>query len=134
MAHQQQTALPYPGDGVCPSSHQFLAAYRASYHRWTALIRSVTCDSSAPSTVDSLLRILEQVPAFRAQYSRPFTILNEPPQVKLAFEWVTTTDSTCEQPVKRIYQYLNLARSQSATYRSISSPEVYSYWPGIKAE
>ncbi len=131
MARQQQTTLPYPGDG----SSQLLAAYRASYHRWTSLIRSVTCDSSVPSIVDSLLHLLEQVPAFRAQCSRPFMILNEPwPQVKLAFEWVTTIDSTCEQPVKRIYQYQNLARSQSATYRSISSPKDYPYWPGTKAE
>ena len=135
MARQQQTTLPYPGDGVCPSSHQFLAAYRASYRRWTSLITSVTCNSSVPSIVDSLLYILEQIPAFRAQYSRPFMILDEPyPQVKMAFEWVTTTDSTCERPVKRIYQYQKLARSQSATYSSISSPEAYPYWPGIKAK
>ena len=113
MARQQHTTLPNPGDGVCPSSHQFFAAYRTSYHRWTSLIASLTCDSSFPSIVDSLLHILESIPAFRTQYSRPFMILNEPypPQIKLAFEWVKTTDSTCEQPVKRLYQYLKLARS-----------------------
>ena len=106
---------------------------RTSYHRWTSLITSVTCDSSFPSVVDRLLQLLEQIPAFRAQSSRPFMILNEPyPQVKLAFEWVTTTDSTCDQPVKRIYQYAKLARPQSATYSLISSPEAYPYWPGIK--
>lgn len=132
IACRIEAVLPFFGDGVYPSPRQFWSFYRASYKLWASM---VSHDSSNPSIVDSLLNILQRIPAFRAQPSKSFSILVEPyPLVKLAFEWVTTTDSACDKSVKRTYQYQKLARSQPVTYNFITSPEAYPFWPGLSCQ
>ena len=86
-------------------------------------------------TADCILDLLRYVPAFHAQPSAAFSILDEPfPQVKYVLEWVTTTDSTCDQPVKRTYHQQILGIVKPMGYEFINTSEMCPYWPGIGAD
>lgn len=133
MTSRRTSALPYPGDSVCPTPHQFLVTYKSSYKYWTSLISSVRQNPSIPSIVDSLLDLLKRIPAFKAQHSKKFRILDGPcPQIQFVFEWVTAIDPTCGQPVKRTYHYQKLAIPQPVRYSLIQSPGAYECWPYLK--
>ena len=126
---------PYPGDGVCPTSVQFYDIARVSQGHWSSLGSETKDCMSIPCTADCILDLLRHVPAFYAQRSKSFSILNEPfPQVKYALEWVTTTDVTCEQPVKRTYHQQILGIVKPVGYDFINAPKIRPYWPGIGAD
>ena len=77
--------IPYPGDGICPSTAQFENAVKVGYKLWSSLALDTRNDSSLPCTADCLTDLLRHVPAFYAQHLKAFSILNEPfPQVKFA--------------------------------------------------
>lgn len=125
----------YPGDGICPTIPQFHKAARASYELWSTLGSDTRDDASIPCTADCILDLLRYVPAFYAQRSTAFSILDEPfPQVKYVLEWVTTTDSTCDQPVKRTYHQQTLGIVKPMSYEFINTSEICPYWPGIGAD
>ena len=125
----------YPGDGICPTIPQFHEAARASYEFWSALGSNSRDDASIPCTADCILDLLHYVPAFYAQRSAAFSILDEAiPQVKYVLEWVTTTDLACNQPVKRTYHQQILGIAKPVTYEYINTSETCPYWPGIGAD
>ena len=114
---------PYPGDGICPTSVQFYNVARMSHKHWSSLGSDMTDCTSIPCTADCILDLLRHVPAFYSQRSKTFSILDEPfPQVKYAFEWVTTADVTCEQPVKRTYHQQILGIVKPVGYDFIYTP------------
>lgn len=126
---------PYPGDGICPTSAQFYNTATVSHELWTSLASDAKDGTSIPSTADCVLDLLRYVPAFYAQRSKAFSILDEPfPQVKYALEWVTTTDTTCEQPVKRTYHQQILGILKPVDYCFINPSGFHPYWPGIGAD
>ena len=105
-----------------------------SHEHWSSLGSDMTDCTSIPCTADCILDLLRHVPAFYSQRSKTFSILDEPfPQVKYAFEWITTTDVTCEQPVKRTYHHQILGIVKPVGYNFIYTPEIRPYWPGIGA-
>jgi len=111
---------PYPGDGVCPTAAQFYNTASYGYKLRSSLESETRDDSSISCTADCILDLLRHVPAFCAQRSKAFSILNKPfPQVKYALEWVTTTDAACDQPVKRTYHYQTLGILEPLSYRFI---------------
>ncbi len=123
---------PYPGDGVCPTAAQFYNTASYGYKLWSSLESETRDDPSIPCTADCILDLLRHVPAFCAQRSKAFSILNKPfPQVKYALEWVTTTDAACDQPVKRTYHYQTLGILEPLSYRFIDVSSACPYWPGI---
>ena len=134
--HQPSGSLiPYPGDGICPSTAQFENAVRAGYELWSSLGSDSIDDSSLPCTADCLVDLLRHVPAFYAQHAKAFSILDEPfPQVKYALEWITTTDATCDQPVKRSHHCLTLGILEPVGYKFLDASEACPYWPGIGAD
>jgi hypothetical protein len=122
---------PYPGDGICPTTLQLDEATRQGYEHWSNL----GLDTSIPCTTDCILDLLRYVPAFYAQPSAAFSILDEPfPQVKYVLEWVTTGDSSCDQPVKRTYHQQLLGIVKPMGYEFINTSEKCPYWPGIGAD
>lgn len=126
---------PYPGDSVCPTPRQFFLAYRSSHKFWMSLISEVRRDPNTPSIIDSLLDLLRRIPRFQAQDSKAFLILDQPyPQIKLAFEWLTTTDPVCSQPVKRTHHYRKLTIAQPISYSFSQSHDADSCCPHINHE
>lgn len=126
---------PYPGDGICPSTAQFENTVRVSYELWNSLRSDTRNDSGLQCTADRLVDLLRHVPAFYAQNSKAFSIINEPfPQVKYSLEWTTTTDATCDQSVKRTYHYLTLGLPEPVGCKFLGTSEACPYWPGIGAD
>ena len=126
---------PYPGDGICPTTLQFYEAARASYEHWSILGSDTRDNASIPCTANCILDLLRYVPAFYAQPSAAFSVLDEPfPQVRYVLEWVTTTDSTCDQPVKRTYHQQILGIAKPMGYEFINTSKMCPYWPGIGAD
>ena len=133
MTSRNTSAIPYPGDSVCPTPRQFLATYKSSYKYWTSLISSVRQNPSIPSIIASLLDLLKRIPAFKAQHSHKFRILDGPcPQIQFALEWVTAIDPTCDQPIKRTYHYQKLAIPQPVMYSLVPSPRAFECWPYLR--
>lgn len=132
IENPSRSLIPYPGDGICPSIAQFEDAVRVGYELWSSLGSDTGNDSSLLCTADCLADLLRHVPAFYAQHSKAFSILDQPfPQVKYALEWTTTTDASCDQPVKRTHHYLTLGIPEPVGYKFLDASEACPYWPGI---
>ena len=135
MASRNTNAVPYPDDGVCPTPHQFISTYRASYKHWTSLISRVRQDPSISSISKSLLDLLKRIPAFNAQPLRSFRILDGPcPLISCTFEWVTSIDPTCDRPVKRMYHHLKIAIPEPVKCNLISSPVAHARWSHLEGK
>lgn len=130
--NSSESSASYPGDGVCPSIAQFEDTVRAGYEHWSSLGSDIKNDSSLPSTADYLADLLRHVPAFYAQNSKGFSILDH--QVKYALDWITTTDANCDQSVKRTHHYLDIGIPEPLGYRFLDASEACPYWPGIGAD
>lgn len=135
MYKSSRPSSSHPGDGVCPSTAQFENAARVGYELWSPLGWDSSDDSSLPATAGCLLDLLRHIPAFYARTSKAFSIVDAPfPQIKYSLEWTTTTDATCDQPVKRTRHYLTIEIPEPVGYKSIDTSEACPYWPGIGAD
>lgn len=126
---------PYPGDGVCPTTSQFNDTVKASYDNWKTSGSEANQNSKCLSTSDCLLNLLQQIPGFYARPLKAFSILDNPfPQVQYALDWITTTDLTCNQPLKRTYHYQTLGVPEPVICEFSDASDACSYWPGIEVD
>jgi len=101
---------------------------------WAKLLSEVKESTCNLHIADDLLKLLQRIPGLYAHHGKAFLIHDEPyPQLKYALEWVTTIDSTCEQPIKRTYHYLTLGVLEPLTCEYSDALEDTLPWPGLQA-
>ena len=135
ITRRTRTQSPQPGDGICPTATQHNDTATASYKIWAKLLSEAKESTGNLHIADDLLELLQRIPELYAHHRKAFLIHDEPyPQLKYALEWVTTTDSTCEQPIKRTYHYQTLGVLRPLTCEYSDTLEDTLPWPGLQAD
>ncbi|PWY87336.1 hypothetical protein BO94DRAFT_465922 [Aspergillus sclerotioniger CBS 115572] len=96
-----------PGDGVCPSSSEFLAQYRASFGIWSHAARSDN-SGSIVAILEVFLKILRNVPPFFDHPPKDACVMGgskTPLILRSSFRLETATDMDCDQHWKS-FDYL----------------------------
>ncbi len=134
ITRRTRTQSPQPGDGICPTATQHNDTATASYKIWAKLLSEAKESTGNLHIADDLLELLQRIPELYAHHGKAFLIHDEPyPQLKYALEWVTTTDSTCEQPIKRTYHYQTLGVLRPLTCEYSDVLEDTLPWPRLQA-
>ncbi len=126
-----QALSPYPGDAICPTSSQFDEVSRASFNYWNSLCLEAKEDSEPIVIADKLLNLLQRVPGLIAHPSKGFAIQESSScLLQYALDWVTTTDQTCGQRIKRTIHYQLLGLPQPRRFKFTEGSECWSPWIG----
>lgn len=103
-------ADPHPGDGICPTSIQYQNTATRNRELWKALVIDVEQDLADSAMDFQLLDLLRNVPPFPVALTQEFEVLEgHGLMIECASEWQTTTNPTCDQPLKAIQHYQILA-------------------------
>lgn len=126
---------PHPGDGICPTITQHHGTATASYETWAKLVSEAKESTVSFHTADGLIKLLQQIPELYPHNSKAFFIhYGSIPHLKYALEWVTTTDPTCERPIRRTYHYLTLGIRQPLACEFSNMSENIPLWAGLQAD
>ena len=129
----REVSPPHPGDSVCPTTLQFDEAIRASYNLWASFGSEEQQDKNNLYIADSFLDLLQQISSFLAHPLKVYSILDSPhPQLKYALEWVTSTDSSCDQPLKHTHHYQTLGVLEPVVCEFLDTSETSSSWLRIQ--
>lgn len=105
---------PQPGDGICPTVSQKHETVAAGYSLWAKKVSEAKDSTDSLHIAGDFFELLQKIPELYAPYSKRFFLHDLfTLRLKYALEWVTTTDSTCERPVRRTYHYLMLGNPRS---------------------
>lgn len=135
ITRRTRTQSPQPGDGVCPTATQHHDTATASYKLWAKLLSEAKESTGSLHTADDLLELLQRIPELYGHHSKAFLIHDESYlQLKYALEWVTTTNSACERPIKRTYHYQTLGFLRPLACEYSDAWESTLLWPGPQAD
>ena len=125
---EKQVLAPFPGDGVCPTVTQFRDTCEASERYWRSLIVQREASFDITNHVDKFLALVDKIPPFQAPVSGGTFVSNDQlPQIKYSCEWVTTTNPSCDQPVKRMYECADVARQKIGHFKHTTISKGSSY-------
>jgi len=109
---------PLPGDGVCTTSEQYHSMTARSRGLWQILIDDVRRSPVDPNIGDQLIQLVKNVPAFPVTLPEQLSILNSYfLMAKCESEWLTTIDTECDRPVKKMRHYHTLGLPHPVIYQ-----------------
>ena len=125
---------PQPGDGICPTVSQHHATVATGYSLWAKQVSEAKDSTDSIHIADDFLELLQKIPEIYAPHSKafcPHEVFH--PRLKYALEWVITTNSTCERPIRRTYHYLMLGNPRPLECEFANSSEDTPQFPGLQA-
>jgi hypothetical protein len=130
-----------PGDGVCPSSHQFSKVFNSSLRLWSdSARRSIDEIHNDIFRLDPFLSLLSTIPALSVPPNSISFVRNsftsEPLGLTLKFELQikTSVHPECDQPSRVFPHNLHLTRKEPQLYRVHEVSHASPLFPGLRVD